>query len=41
MRCVVLTTMHGPEEFAAFANVIGYVADYTDPVLGQLMADSF
>jgi beta-phosphoglucomutase len=41
MRCVVLTTMHGPEDFAAFNNVIGYVADYTDPLLGQLMADSF
>jgi beta-phosphoglucomutase-like phosphatase (HAD superfamily) len=33
MRCVVLTTMHGQEEFRAFQNVAGFVADYTDPFL--------
>ncbi len=36
MKCVVLTTMHGPEEFNSFSNIIACVADYTDPVLDQL-----
>jgi beta-phosphoglucomutase family hydrolase len=36
MTCVVLTTMHGKEEFTAFPNVAGYIADYTDPFLERL-----
>jgi beta-phosphoglucomutase len=38
MRCMVLTTMHGPEEFHAFTNIIGFIADYTDPMLRQFFA---
>lgn len=36
MKCVVLTTMHGKEEFLAYPNVVGYIADYTDPLLERL-----
>ena len=36
MKCVVLTTMHDPAEFASFPNVIAYVADYMDPELAKL-----
>jgi beta-phosphoglucomutase len=35
MRCVVLTTMHGESAFRSFRNVVGCVADYTDPLLEQ------
>jgi beta-phosphoglucomutase len=35
MRCVVLTTMHGQKEFP-FSNIIGFIKDYTDPLLEQL-----
>jgi beta-phosphoglucomutase len=33
---VVLTTMHGREEFSAFGRIIAYVKDYTDPSLNRL-----
>jgi beta-phosphoglucomutase family hydrolase len=33
MSCVVLTTMHGKEEFAGYPNVVRFIADYTDPGL--------
>jgi len=36
MTCVVLTTMHGKEDFSAYPNVVGYIADYTDPLLERL-----
>lgn len=36
MKCIVLTTMHGKEEFLACPNVLGYIADYTDPLLERL-----
>ncbi|GGK61544.1 HAD family hydrolase [Rufibacter glacialis] len=36
MDCLVITTMHGPEEFAAYDNIIGFVQDYTDPLLEKL-----
>lgn len=29
MRAVVLTTMHTREEFAAYDNIIAFIADYT------------
>ena len=35
MSCIVLTTMHSQEEFGQFDNIIGYIADYTDPLLEQ------
>ena len=36
MKCIVLTTMHDKEEFLAYPNVVGYIADYTDPLLERL-----
>lgn len=40
MDCVVLTTMHRPDEFAAYGNVVAVVADYTDPQLAGLVSVS-
>lgn len=34
--CIVLTTMHPKEEFGDYSNVIGYIDDYTDPLLDEL-----
>jgi len=36
MKAVVITTFHGPEDFAHLDNVLMCVKDYTDPALGQL-----
>ncbi|MBB6238077.1 HAD superfamily hydrolase (TIGR01509 family) [Pedobacter sp. AK013] len=36
MKCIVLTTMHNKEEFAAYHNIISFIEDYTDPVLQEL-----
>ena len=36
MPCIVLTTMHEKEEFQRYPNVLGYIADYTDPSLDEL-----
>jgi beta-phosphoglucomutase len=36
MKCIVLTTTHEVEEFAHFDNIIGFVADYNDPLLNNL-----
>jgi beta-phosphoglucomutase len=38
MKAVVLTTMHEPEEFSAYPNILAFVKDYTDPVLDNLFA---
>jgi len=38
MPAVVLTTMHQPEEFRAYPNILHFVSDYTDPVLQTLFA---
>lgn len=37
MKCVVITTMHTKEEFAADANIIGFIEDYNDDILKQLL----
>ena len=37
MKCVVITTMHTKEEFAAYPNIIGFIEDYNDPVLIHLL----
>lgn len=37
MQCVVLTTMHTADEFAAFDNVIAIVEDYTDKALQEFL----
>ncbi|MBS1659964.1 MAG: HAD family phosphatase [Bacteroidetes bacterium] len=36
MKCVVLTTMHGVEEFQQYPNILGYIVDYRDPSLDEL-----
>jgi beta-phosphoglucomutase family hydrolase len=38
MPAVVLTTMHGKEEFAPYNNIVAFVKDYTDPVLQSFFA---
>jgi beta-phosphoglucomutase family hydrolase len=37
MDCVVITTMHQPEEFAHLNNIIGFINDYNDPLLNKLL----
>jgi beta-phosphoglucomutase len=34
MQCVVLTTMHPKEDFAAYNNIIGFVEDYSGVEMG-------
>ncbi|WP_443939454.1 HAD family hydrolase [Pedobacter sp. MW01-1-1] len=36
MKCLVLTTEHGEDAFRAYPNVVGFVKDYTDPLLNTL-----
>lgn len=36
MRCVVLTTMHTADEFSAYKNIIGFIADYNNPLIKTL-----
>ncbi len=36
MKCFVLTTTHQIEEFNNFENILGYIADYKDPILKDL-----
>ena len=36
MDCVVITTMHKKEEFVGYPNIVGFIADYTEPFLKQL-----
>jgi HAD superfamily hydrolase (TIGR01509 family) len=38
MRCVVLTTMHGKEEFRDYPNIVHFIKDYRDPALDELFA---
>ncbi|WP_181304687.1 HAD family phosphatase [Rufibacter sp. XAAS-G3-1] len=38
MDCLVITTMHRQDEFPAYDNIIGFVEDYTDPMLEKLLA---
>jgi beta-phosphoglucomutase family hydrolase len=37
MDCLVITTMHGPQEFSAYQNIIGFISDYTDDQLTPLL----
>lgn len=37
MKAVVLTTMHTPDEFGDYDNIIAFVKDYTDPKLAALL----
>lgn len=36
MKCVVLTTTHVIEEFEAYPNILGFIADYNAPLLNTL-----
>lgn len=36
IKCMVLTTMHTADEFAAYNNIVGFIDDYTDPMLRSL-----
>ena len=36
MDAVVLTTMHGKEEFSQYDNIIGFISDYNNPLLERL-----
>lgn len=37
MGCIALTTMHTEEDFAAYDNIIAFIADYRDPVIDDLL----
>jgi beta-phosphoglucomutase len=32
MRCVVVTTMHLPQEFSSYDNILGFIPDYSGPI---------
>jgi beta-phosphoglucomutase len=34
--CIVLTTMHSRNEFNDAGNILAYIKDYTDPIIGKL-----
>lgn len=36
MRCVVITTMHGAEDFSGYDNIECFISDYTDAQLEKL-----
>lgn len=37
MKCVVLTTMHGEEEFSQYENILFFIKDYNDPKMQELL----
>ena len=37
MNCMVITTMHSPEEFRSYQNIIGFISDYKDQQLTRLL----
>ena len=37
MHCVVITTMHPPEEFEQYSNILFFIKDYTDDQLLTLL----
>ena len=37
MNCVVLTTMHEKEEFSQYDNIVGFIEDYNDPFVAELL----
>jgi beta-phosphoglucomutase len=38
MDCVVITTLHRPDEFESYPNVIGFISDYKDADLEKLIS---
>ncbi|WP_051292718.1 HAD family hydrolase [Olivibacter sitiensis] len=41
MDAVVVMTMHGPDDFVGLDNVKAFVADFTDPILREIMEGNF
>ena len=39
MKCIVLTTMHTPDEFEQYSNIIGFAGDFTSPVFSALFKE--
>lgn len=37
MDCVVITTLHRPEEFSTYKNVIGFISNFDDPFIRNLI----
>jgi beta-phosphoglucomutase family hydrolase len=37
MDCVVITTLHQPEEFSTYKNVIGFISNFDDPFVRNLI----
>ena len=37
MDCLVITTLHQPEEFSSYKNIIGFIDDYHDQQLTRLL----
>lgn len=37
MDCIVITTLHKPEEFSTYKNVIGFISNFDDPILRKLI----
>ena len=37
MKAIVITTLHHPEEFSRYSNVLAFVEDYTNPVLQDFL----
>lgn len=37
MDCVVITTLHKPEDFSTYKNVIGFISNFDDPFLRKLI----
>jgi beta-phosphoglucomutase len=37
MDCLVITTLHKPEEFSTYKNVIGFISNFDDPILRNLI----
>jgi beta-phosphoglucomutase len=37
MDCIAITTLHKPEEFSTYKNVIGFISNFDDPFLRKLV----
>lgn len=37
MDCIVITTLHKSEEFSTYKNVIGFISNFDDPILKNLI----
>lgn len=37
MNCIIVTTLHQPEEFSTYKNVIGFISNFDDPFLKNLI----